>query len=196
MSWQTPPCLSCWRTDLVIRTTEKLDQQHSLAALMSATGTSATSRGDLRMSACRAQTGPAAEIGRRTESDPERSLAASKSRSAAVFCRARWAIVGQTVGACLRSPMFDWKRRDFIALLGGAAAWPLAARAQQNGRLRRVGVLMGLAESDPEGQARVAAFRQGLEQLGWAEGRNVRIDLRWAAGEVNRARTHAAELVA
>src|SRR5215470_17795919 len=88
------------------------------------------------------------------------------------------------------------RRREFITLFGGAVAWPVAARAQQTERIRRVGVLMGLAESDPEGQARVAAFRQGLEQLGWAEGRNVRIDLRWAAGEVDRARTDAAELAA
>jgi putative ABC transport system substrate-binding protein len=89
------------------------------------------------------------------------------------------------------------KRREFIMLLGGAAAtWPLAARAQQPERVRRIGVLMGLAENDPEGQARVAAFRQGLEQLGWTDGLNARIDYRWAAGEGSRAVTYAAELVA
>jgi len=89
------------------------------------------------------------------------------------------------------------KRREFITLIGGAtAAWPLAARAQQGEGVRRIGVLMGLAESDPEGHSRAAAFRQGLEQLGWIEGRNVRIELRWAAGDVDRARSYAAELVA
>ena len=89
------------------------------------------------------------------------------------------------------------KRREFITLLGGAAvAWPLAAHAQQPERVRRIGVLMGLAENDPEGQARVAAFRQGLEQLRWTDGRNARIDYRWAAGEGSRAVTYAAELVA
>jgi putative tryptophan/tyrosine transport system substrate-binding protein len=70
------------------------------------------------------------------------------------------------------------KRRDFITLLGGAAMWPLAARAQQAGRVRRIGVLMGFPESDPEAQLRVAAFREGLQKLGWTEGRNIRIDTR------------------
>ena len=75
------------------------------------------------------------------------------------------------------------KRRKFITLLGGAAvAWPLAARAQQAERMRRIGVLMSTATDDPEGQARIAAFAQGLQQLGWTDGRNVRIDTRWAAG--------------
>ena len=69
------------------------------------------------------------------------------------------------------------RRREFITLLGGAAAaWPLAARAQQSERMRRIGVLAGLAADDPEGQARLAAFLQGLQQLGWTDGRNVRID--------------------
>ena len=72
------------------------------------------------------------------------------------------------------------KRREFITLLGGAAAaWPLAARAQQRERMRRIGVLMSLAADDPEAQARIAAFLQGLQQLGWTDGRNVRIDYRW-----------------
>ena len=77
------------------------------------------------------------------------------------------------------------KRRDFITLLGGAAAvgWPVLARAQQRERMRRVGVLMHLAADDPEGQSRVAAFLQGLQEAGWAVGRNVNIDVRWAAGE-------------
>ena len=89
------------------------------------------------------------------------------------------------------------KRREFITLLGGAAAaWPLAARAQQGERMRRVGVLMPMDADSPDGQARLAAFLQGLQQLGWEVGRNLRIDLRWAAGEVDRNRKYAAELVA
>jgi putative tryptophan/tyrosine transport system substrate-binding protein len=89
------------------------------------------------------------------------------------------------------------KRRQFITLLGGAAAaWPLAARAQQPERMRRVGVLMHLAADDPEGQARIAAFTQGLQELRWTIGRNVRIDYRWAAGDAERGRKYAAELVA
>src|SRR5262245_870526 len=75
-------------------------------------------------------------------------------------------------------------RRELLAALGGAAVgWPLAARAQQRERMRRVGVLMHLAADDPEGQSRVAAFLQGLQEAGWAVGRNVNIDVRWAAGE-------------
>jgi ABC-type uncharacterized transport system substrate-binding protein len=89
------------------------------------------------------------------------------------------------------------KRREFITLLGGAAAaWPLAARAQQSERLRRIGVLMSVAADDPEGQARMAAFLQGLQQLGWTDGRNMRIDYRWAAGNADDVRKYAAELVA
>jgi putative tryptophan/tyrosine transport system substrate-binding protein len=88
------------------------------------------------------------------------------------------------------------RRREFITLLGGAAAWPLAAHAQQPERMRRIGVLIPYAADDPEGQARIAAFLQGLQQLGWTEGRNVRIDYRWIAGDADRARRYAAELVA
>jgi putative ABC transport system substrate-binding protein len=88
------------------------------------------------------------------------------------------------------------KRRDFITLLGGAAAWPLAARAQQPDRMRRIGVLMNLVADDPEASARVTAFVQGLQQLGWTEGRNMRIDARWAAGDADRSRRYAAELIA
>src|SRR5215510_16514144 len=89
------------------------------------------------------------------------------------------------------------KRREVITLLGGAAAtWPLAARAQQGEQVRRIGVLMPLAADDPEGQSRVAAFAQGLQQSGWTIGRNVRIDTRWAAGDAERIRRYAAELVA
>jgi putative tryptophan/tyrosine transport system substrate-binding protein len=88
------------------------------------------------------------------------------------------------------------KRREFITLLGSAAAWPLAARAQQGERIRRIGVLMSLAAGDPEAQARLVAFVQGLQEQGWAVGRNVRIDIRWAAGEPELFRRYAAELVA
>ena len=88
------------------------------------------------------------------------------------------------------------KRREFITLLGGAAAsWPIAARAQQPDRVRRIGVMIANAENEPEGQDRVAAFRRGLQELGWVEGRNLRVDYRWATGEPNRARALARELV-
>jgi len=89
------------------------------------------------------------------------------------------------------------RRRKFLAtLLGGAAAWPLVAWAQRPDRMRRVGVLMHLAADDPEGQRRVAAFLQGLQEAGWAIGRNVNIDVRWAAGEADRFPRYAMELVA
>ena len=89
------------------------------------------------------------------------------------------------------------RRRYFMSLVSGAAAtWPLAARAQQTGRVRRIGVLMNLAAADPVGQARLAAFIQGLQQLGWIDGRNVRIDIRWGAGDADRFRAYAVELVA
>jgi putative ABC transport system substrate-binding protein len=87
-------------------------------------------------------------------------------------------------------------RRAFIAGLGVAVAWPFAARAQQAERIRRIGVLMIQAADDPVGQARVKVFQQGLQQLGWTDGRNVRIDYRWAAGNVENSRKYAAELVA
>ena len=91
----------------------------------------------------------------------------------------------------------DMRRREFITVLGGAAAaWPLAARAQQRERMRRIGVLLPAAADDPEFQARVAAFLQGLQQLGWTIGRNVRIDTRWATANAADIRRHAAELVA
>jgi putative ABC transport system substrate-binding protein len=93
--------------------------------------------------------------------------------------------------------MLDMKRREFITLLGSAAvAWPLAARAQQPERMRRIGVLMSLAAGDPGGQARLVAFVQGLQEQGWTVGRNVRLDIRWAAGEPELFRRYAAELVA
>jgi putative ABC transport system substrate-binding protein len=89
------------------------------------------------------------------------------------------------------------RRREFITVLGGAAAaWPLYARAQQGDRMRRIGVLMSLTAEDPEGQVRLTAFLQGLQQLGWTDGRNVRIDTRWGAGDADRSRRYAAELIA
>jgi putative ABC transport system substrate-binding protein len=87
------------------------------------------------------------------------------------------------------------RRRAFIALLGGAAAWPRAARAQQGERVRRIGVLVGFAQDDPIGPARVAAFRHGLQELGWREGQNVRIDVRFAAADPDRMQAYASELV-
>jgi putative tryptophan/tyrosine transport system substrate-binding protein len=88
------------------------------------------------------------------------------------------------------------RRREFIGGLGGVAAWPVVAHAQQSEHMRRIGVLMNRAANDPEGQARLAAFRQGLQQLGWSDGRNVRIDTRWGEDDVDRERQAAVELVA
>jgi putative ABC transport system substrate-binding protein len=88
------------------------------------------------------------------------------------------------------------KRREFITLLGGAAAWPLAVRAQQSERMRRVGVLMNLAEDDPESIARIRTFVQRLQELGWADGRKVRIEYRWAAGDTGSFHKYAEELLA
>src|SRR5262252_2538856 len=88
------------------------------------------------------------------------------------------------------------RRRDFIAALGGAAAvWPLAAQAQQGGRVRRIGVLMWGDENDPDGKTYVSAFTQALADLGWTDGRNVRMDVRWTGGDTNRTRALAQELV-
>src|SRR5262245_41543047 len=95
---------------------------------------------------------------------------------------------------------FQMRRRDVLALLGGAAAPALlglrAARAQQDTRVRRVGVLMVYPEDDPEGQERFEAFREGLAEFGWVEGRNLRIDVRWAGPDVARQRSEAQNLVA
>ena len=89
------------------------------------------------------------------------------------------------------------KRREFILLLGGAAAWPLAARAQQPARMRRIGVLVStLPAGDPEWQARSNAFVQGLQERGWSDGRNVRVEYRWGLGDPDRLRKYVAELVA
>ena len=88
------------------------------------------------------------------------------------------------------------RRREFIALIGGAATWPLTARAQQPDRMRRIGVLIPLAADDPEAKARLAAFAQGLRELGWTDGRNVRVDTRLSAGNADEISKYAAELVA
>src|SRR5215472_14573030 len=89
------------------------------------------------------------------------------------------------------------KRREFITLLGGAAAWPLAARTQPTTeRVRRIGVLMSTTADDPEGQARMAAFHQGLQEGGWTLGRNARVDVRWGAFDADSSRHYATELVA
>jgi putative tryptophan/tyrosine transport system substrate-binding protein len=97
--------------------------------------------------------------------------------------------------------MLDMRRRAFIFALGGAAAasfasWPLAARAQQPARMRRIGALMAIAADDPEAQARLTAFVQGLQQLDWTVGRNVQVDYRWGGSNADNLRKHAAELVA
>ncbi|MGB8059063.1 MAG: hypothetical protein WCF75_20915 [Pseudolabrys sp.] len=87
------------------------------------------------------------------------------------------------------------RRRDFISLLGGAAAWPLAAHAQQVERMRRIGVLMGLNKEEPEVRAsRISAFYEGLRALGWIENRNVQIDVRWTGGSADRIRADTADM--
>ena len=91
--------------------------------------------------------------------------------------------------------MFDRKRRAFITLLGGAAAWPMAARGQTPDRIRRIGVLSAFAEDDPEERGNIAAFRQALEKLGWTDGGNVRIDYRWGGADAARIRVYAPELL-
>jgi putative ABC transport system substrate-binding protein len=103
-------------------------------------------------------------------------------------------IGGGTMGG--RNPVFDLRRREFITLLVAVAAWPLAARAQQAERTRRIGVLMSDAADDPQARVRVAAFAQSLQELGWTDGRNARIDYRWGAGDADRIRGYATELVA
>src|SRR5262249_9365522 len=97
--------------------------------------------------------------------------------------------------AASRDGEINMKRREFITLLGGAAAWPLVARAQQGERMRRIGVLMIFAERDPEAKAWLTAFQDRLQQLGWVQGRNLSIDYRWADDDLDRLRTYAAELV-
>ena len=86
-------------------------------------------------------------------------------------------------------------RRQFIAGLGSAAAWPVVARAQQLDRVWRIGVLMPFGENDPEGKPRISGFTQALADLGWTDGRNVRMDIRWGGGDINRMQLLAQELV-
>src|SRR5215471_5245405 len=95
-----------------------------------------------------------------------------------------------------RMQFVQLKRREFIALFGGAAAWPLGTRAQQPERMRRLGVLLNITADDSESKARFGAFLETLQQLGWTEGRNLRIEYRWGAGDAERIRRYAAELVA
>jgi putative tryptophan/tyrosine transport system substrate-binding protein len=96
-----------------------------------------------------------------------------------------------------RSPVFDVRRREFITLVGGAVTvWPYVVRAQEPARFRRVGVLMNVAENELEGQATLAAFVRRLNELGWTEGRNLRLDVRWAAGDREHDQRYAQELVA
>jgi putative tryptophan/tyrosine transport system substrate-binding protein len=102
----------------------------------------------------------------------------------------------EPLGCFVQSQGASMQRRDFLGVLSGVAAWPLAARAQQPERMRRIGVLMPLAADDPIARARVEAFLQGLQQFGWTDGRNVRIEYRWAVGDADRTRRDAAELVA
>src|SRR5262245_59010036 len=104
----------------------------------------------------------------------------------------------QSLAPWLGQPMqFDQlKRRAFMTLIGGMAAWPLAARAQQPNRMRRIGVLTPYPAEDAEAQARLTAFAQGLAQTGWTVGQNIRIDYRWGDGKPDTMRKYAAELVA
>src|SRR5262249_9246446 len=94
-----------------------------------------------------------------------------------------------------RKPMIDLQRRLLLALLAGAATWPLATRAQQQDRARRVGVLMGFGQGDPEGTLWLASFTQSLQGLGWSKDRNVGMDVRWSTSNVEQQRTFAKELV-
>jgi len=89
------------------------------------------------------------------------------------------------------------RRREFLLILSGAAAaWPVAARAQQSDRMRRVGVLMPFSADDPEGKRQLAAFAQQLQGLGWTDGRNLQIDYRWSSGDIQKMQTYAKELIA
>jgi hypothetical protein len=125
--------------------------------------------------------------------------------SLAVWDPKRLRASGRDAGAVMTRPpspltmLFSrhTRRREFITLAGGAvAAWPIAARAQQADRMRRIGVFMHFASGDAEGQARIGAFLQGLQEFGWAIGSNVQIDYRWSAGDPERGRRDAAELLA
>ena len=123
---------------------------------------------------------------------PERPASGRPSQADTCSCAKRTA-----VGLCSKSlEGLEMRRREFVAGLGGTAAWSVAARAQRAERMRRIGVMLGtLPADDPEAQSRVTAFVQGLQELGWTDGRNVRIDYRWGLADADRLRRHAAELV-
>src|SRR5215510_3489304 len=148
------------------------------------------------------QTGHWSRHGRRAAFDPTETLAGSDFRSAkALFVPSlKRDIVPLLHAHNLRREgrmAIHIRRREFIFTLGGAAAaWPLATRAQQSDRMRRNGVLMSTVESDPRGLEYITAFAQGLAEQGWAVGRNVRIEYRWGAGDLDRFRRYAAELIA
>src|SRR5215471_17788423 len=93
-------------------------------------------------------------------------------------------------------PFDRLRRREFMTLLGGATAWPIVGRAQQSDRVRRIGVLMIWSEADPRAESQVVPFRQRLQELGWVDGRNALIDIRWGAGDSASFRRYAAELIA
>src|ERR1700730_4228610 len=125
--------------------------------------------------------------------DPHETLGAERCVVSGSASASRQSGLDVVVFGPTERPM---RRREFSMLFGGAAVyWPFAARAQQPEQMRRIGVLMNRAAGDPEGRARVAAFRHGLEQLGWTDGRNVRIDIRWGEDDADRERRYAAELV-
>ena len=136
---------------------------------------------------------PAAETNTQTPCRDQAALL-TRVRPSGKFSlsRGRRPVVVASCSRAIRgSPM---KRREFMTLVGGAAvAWPLAARAQQ--RTRRIGVLMGLAEDDPESRSRLAALARALQDLGWIEGHNIGTDYRWAAGDIERTHILATELV-
>jgi ABC-type uncharacterized transport system substrate-binding protein len=153
----------------------------------SAVGTSETNGDDARRSAYRGQSGHRVDIAQR----PTLTRCGPRQVTLAVLHKHRSICYPVMLG--LRNGTM--RRREFITLVGGAAVWPHAVRAQQAERMRRIGVLMGLAEHDPDTEARLAGFRQGLERLGWSEGRNVRIEYRFAPAGA-QAQMLAKELVA
>ena len=136
------------------------------------------------------------------QSGPKRTLSTSLSRTLAMDVVASLHRVVSSLH-CMNDPQPEGhvashiERRKFLATLGGAvAAWPLAARAQQRERMRRIGVLLNLAADDPEGQARLAAFLQSLQEAGWTVGHNAQIDIRWGAADAEQIRNQAIEMVA
>src|ERR1700756_2316568 len=138
-----------------------------------------------------------------TQSQARVSQALERIRQAIAVIHPRWEPyagkppVRFCAGGAMKIASLPLQRREFITLLGGAAAWPVATHAQQSERVRRIGVLMGYAESDSEAQAQIAAFRDGLQKLGWTEGRNTRIDTRWATpDDADSMQRFAKELVA